>query len=216
MLVSTKCNSILLCVCMYMNSRKRRKRVRRKKTRSKKIIKGGARQWKGFTLDSSNDNIERELERYKFVCPYIGDIQTGIKLNRTTLILYGPNHHVAGVVQYEISSMQAVAGQTLILINNLCCWFKALVYHERKYEAKLTEDYSAGQIMMVMTILTFLETYKNCKIRVFAAEGSELYYKSCGFVDKGGNFFTYEIKPDLDMETILSKFTKNYASKSGP
>ncbi len=191
-----------------MNSQKRRKRARRKKTRSKKIIKGGARQWNGFTLYSSEDNIERELEIDK-LCPYAKYIKMGIKFGNPTSYFFGPNDNFAGVVQYQTSISQLVEGQTLITINYLCCWFSKIV-------KQLTEGYSAGQIMMAMIILTLFEQYKNFKIQVIAAEGSDLYYKSCGFVDKGGNFFTYEIKPDLDMETILSKFTKNYASKSGP
>ncbi len=189
-----------------MNSRKRRKRVRRKKTRSKKIIKGGAKQWKGFTLDSG---IERELEIY--LCPYAKYINMGIKFGNPTSYFFGPNYKFAGVVQYQTSISQLVEGQTLITINYLCCWFSKID------EQLLTEGYSAGQIMMAMIILTLFEQYKNFKIQVIAAKGSELYYKSCGFVDTGGNVFTYEIKPDLDidldMETILSKFTKNYAPK---
>jgi hypothetical protein len=207
------------------HSRKRNKiKRKRKRTRRKrnKIIKGGGLEWKGFRLDSDYDSEKQTHGRYNlsdiikvlesyplqldnFYCPYI-DIFIGRFTDYRNMIFYGPNGYIAGFIQYNPVESRH---EKLIWIDYLCCWFSSLV--ENGYETKITDDYSAGQIMMAMTISDLSKTNSGYKIWLTSEAGAVNYYKSCGFTQGEKNEFSYDIKPDLDVETVLKGFTKKVA-----
>lgn len=205
------------------HSRKRNKRKRTRRKRNK-IIKGGGLEWKGFRLDSDYDSekqthgkykirdIIKVLESYRqldnFNCPYI-DTFINFFTDHCNMIFYGPNGYIAGFIQYNPVEF---GDEKLIWIDYLCCWFSSLV--ENGYETKKTDDYSAGQIMMAMTISDLSKKYSGYKIWLASEAGAVNYYKSCGFTQGEKNEFSYDIVSGLDVETVLEGFTKKAAEKA--
>jgi len=201
------------------NSRKRnnRKRSRRYNKRSK-IIKGGAIEWNNFRLLSNNDNdyitdeMATTLESYPGAdlnCDFIPTIVADLRTPQPSenMIFYGPNgNYISGFVQY-ISHKN----DKLIQIKYLCCWFRLLV--DSGLETYLEGKYSAGQVMMAMTISYLSKNHKEYTIVLISSPASVKYYRTCGFVSDIDNerIMRYKLESVLNPDSVISQFEPNRA-----
>jgi hypothetical protein len=201
------------------NSRKRNSRARsRRYNKRSKIIKGGGISWNGFSLISNNDGeynpavLATTLEGYPggdlncdFIPTIVADLRKTPNSPNANLIFYGPGRtYICGFVQY-ISHED----DKLIQIPYLCCWFRILV--NAGIETYLKGGYSAGQVMMAMTISYLSIKYTGYTIYLISSPNAVNYYISCGFNSDPGNkqVMRYLITSSLDTDSVISGFVPN-------
>ena len=211
---------------LKLNNRTRSKRTRSKSyNKRNKIIQGGGIEWNGFHLISNYDdeyipakmlNKLKSYNRRNTKCIFIENLVNDLNEPEPSanMIFFRPNkdtgyQYISGFVQYTTDEVKLE-----IQITNLCCWFKSLV--ELKLETNLEGNYSAGQIMMAMTISYLSKKYKNYTIWLSPYNNGKVikYYKNCGFSFKGDPkkewIMRYKIPNDeVDIKSVIEKFTPN-------